>query len=305
MDFPALSRLAEEIGSWTPPKDCHLRNYDPAFIDPALSEKAETLFRLLVPLADRTVRERGRAVVSLFGGSGTGKSGSAALLEAWFRAAGVACLVVNGDNYPHRIPVCNDAERLRRFRSGGRKTLRAAGLFDADTAFALNRLLLSGRDADPQEAARLPWLRVYQSGGKTALEAYLGTPLEQDFDALNALLDDFHAGKETLRLKKLGRAEDERGYETADGQNLPLLILEWTHGGSERLRGVDIPVLLLGSTEETMPYRRARNRDADTDAPFTTTVLNIEQAKLLARADSAAIILSRDGKPVTANESGG
>ncbi len=302
MSDMSLSRLAAAIGSWMPPENAALRGFDPAAVGPELRRKAETLFRLLVPLAEKAALENGRAVISLFGGSGAGKSGSAALLAAWFRASGVGCVTVNGDNYPHRIPMYNDAERLRLFRTGGLKTLRAAGLYAADTDAMLRELWASGEDADPAEAARLPWLRVYQAGGRKALEAYLGTPLEQDYDELNALLDEFHAGAETLWLKRMGRTEDERRYEAADVSNTPLLLLEWTHGGSELLRGVDLPVLLLGTTEETLPYRRARNRDADTDTPFTTMVLNIVQEKLLRRAGSAAIILSRDGQPVAASQ---
>ena len=305
MNDTPLSRLAAAINDWSSPAQTELRGFDPASVGPALRQKAETLFRLLVPLAAKAVKANGRAVISLFGGSGAGKSGSAALLEAWFRASGIGCLTVNGDNYPHRIPMYNDAERLRLFRVGGLKALRAAGLYTVFSGETLHKLWEHGLDADLQAAAEYPWLSVYQAGGQAALEAYLGTALEQDYDEVNALLDAFHAGAETLWLKRMGRTEDARWYEAADGRDIPLLLLEWTHGGSELVRGVDIPVLLLGTTAETLPYRQARNRDADTDTPFTTMVLNIEQEKILARAGSAALILSRDGQVVTADRLGG
>ena len=297
MGTSPLSALAEQIPNWQAPpfrKDGIPDSI--GSIGPVLEAKAEKLFRRLIPLAAKAASENGRAVISLFGGSGAGKSGTVALLSDWLRQAGVGCVAVPGDNYPHRIPVYNDAERLRLFRVSGMKALRSAGLYSLSVGEALRTLWERGVDADPAAIADFPWLADYQEAGKQALRAYLGTEAEQDYAELNALLADFHNGSETLWLKRMGRREDERWYEPADVSDAALLLLEWTHGGSELLHGVDIPVLLLGSTEETLPYRRARNRDSYTDSPFTTMVLNIEQEKILRRAGSAALILTRSGE---------
>lgn len=297
MRVSALSALAEYIHDWQAPSlDSFNIPASIGVIGPELEEKAEKLFRRLIPLAAAFAKETGRTVISLFGGSGAGKSGTAALLSCWLQKAGVGCISVSGDNYPHRIPVYNDAERLRIFRVSGMKALQAKGLYSVSVGKALSNLWESGTDADPRSALESPWLTVYQDAGTHALRAYLGTEAEQDYAELNALLADFHAGRETLWLKHMGRREDERWYEPVDTSGAEVLLLEWTHGGSEKLSGVDIPVLLLGNTEETLPYRRARNRDSYTDSPFTTMVLNIEQEKLLARAGNAALILTRSGE---------
>lgn len=55
-------------------------------------------------------------VITVCGGSGVGKSEIASLLAHYFENMGVGCYTLSGDNYPHRIPVYNDAERLRIFR---------------------------------------------------------------------------------------------------------------------------------------------------------------------------------------------
>ena len=295
-DSPLIT-LAEHIQDWQASSAalCNIPD-SVGSIGPALQNKAEKLFRRLIPLAADAVSIKGHAVVSLFGGSGAGKSGTAALLSFWLKQAGVGCIPVSGDSYPHRIPVYNDAERLRLFRVSGMKALRAAGAYSAAVGEALKRLWESGADADPKAASELPWLTLYQEAGKQALRSYLGTEAEQDYDELNFLLADFHGGSDTLWLKRMGRREEERGYDPVDASHAELLLLEWTHGGSEKLSGVDIPVLLLGNTEETLPYRRARNRDSYTDSPFTTMVLNIEQERILSRAGSAALILTRSGE---------
>ena len=75
-----------------------------------------------------------------------------------------------------------------------------------------------------------------------------------------------------------------------------VLIVEWTHGNSDYLDGVDIPILLNSTPSETLAHRRARNRDGKTDSAFTTMVLELEQEKLEAQAYKAKIILSKSGE---------
>jgi alpha-galactosidase len=53
----------------------------------------------------------------------------------------------------------------------------------------------------------------------------------------------------------------------------------------------------LNSTpQETLAHRRARNRDGATDSPFTTLVLELEQAMLESQAHKAKLIVSKSGE---------
>lgn len=294
MEETALDRLRARADVWQPPawSEGAPRH------SPEVTRKAARLFPpLAAAAADAAARGNGRAVLALFGGSGTGKSTAAALLGHWFRSAGVSCLVVSGDDYPRRIPAANDAERRRVFRGAGVKALLAAGAYSEETGAALRRLWAADRDADEAEAARLPWLRIYRAAGCRALESYLGEEPEQDYGELNALLDRFHAGAETLWLRRLGRGEEDLHYERADFPGPGLLLLEWTHAGSEHVRGADVTVFLRGSPKDTLAARVNRARDAGAASPFTAAVLAIEQAKLDARAPFAALTAERESAP--------
>ena len=48
--------------------------------------------------------------------------------------------------------------------------------------------------------------------------------------------------------------------------------------------------------QETLEYRRSRNRDGGTDGPFVAMVLEIEQRLLDSQAHKAKIILSKKGE---------
>ncbi len=78
-----------------------------------------------------------------------------------------------------------------------------------------------------------------------------------------------------------------------------VLIVEWTHGNSDYMSQVDIPVLLNSTPAETLEHRRSRNRDGKLDSPFTTLVLELEQNKLIAQAHKAKIIISKAGEILT------
>ena len=120
--------------------------------------------------------------------------------------------------------------------------------------------------------------------------------MEQDFDELSGIIAKFKSGADTLWLKRMGRTDDALWYEPVDMTGVEVLIIEWTHGNSDHLRGIDIPILLNSTPEETRAHRRSRNRDGKTDSAFTTMVLEIEQGKLDSRAKNAAIILSKSGE---------
>lgn len=301
MDHNALRRACEALPRWTPPEvDGDIPHGDmpgdKVEINASHIAKAGVIFPLLLPLAAQAAAETGRAVVAVCGGSGVGKSETASLLSHYLRCAGVGAYTLSGDNYPRRIPRYNDAERLRIFRTGGMRGMLEAGVYTEASGAELRRLWAEEADADPGEAAGREWLRTYQTAGRQALAGYLGTSGEQDYDELNAIIARFREGADRLWLKRMGRTEDERWYEEVDLSRTNVLIIEWTHGNSDLLRGVDVPVLLNSTPEETRAHRRARARDGKTDSAFTTMVLEIEQQELDRCAHKAKIILSKSGE---------
>lgn len=304
MDKNAINRAAEALPQWTPPAVSGGIPHgdmpgDKVEINQGHIDKANTIFPLLVPLAAEAAAQTGRAVIAVCGGSGVGKSETASLLSHYFRSAGVGAYTLSGDNYPRRIPMYNDAERVRIFRVGGMRGMLEAGAYTAIASVELHALWAAESDADPREAAGRDWLRVYQAEGRKALAEYLGTPAEQDYDELSAIIARFKAGDDTLMLKRMGRTEDERWYEAVDVSQTSVLVIEWTHGNSDFLQGVDIPVLLNSTPEETRAHRRSRARDGKTDSAFTTMVLEIEQAELDSCAHKAKIIISKSGEVLT------
>ena len=236
-----------------------------------------------------------KAVVSVFGGSGTGKSEVASLLTYYLQKAGIGAYVLSGDNYPRRIPLYNDAERLSIFRSEGLKGLVASGLYSSEVQKQLSLLWETEKDPDPKLAEDCEWLKEYQRCGRKALTDYLGTEREQDYDQINQIIRDFKSGKEKIFLKRMGRSEEARWYDEIDFRQISVLLIEWTHGGNENISGLDIPILLNSTPEETRAHRRLRARDGKTDSDFTTMVLEIEQLELDRRAKEAAIIISKAG----------
>ncbi len=271
---------------------------DKVQITPTHVEKAKVVFpvlwRLLQPLlAAGPLR---RAVVSVHGGSGVGKSETGSLLAWGLNALGVGAYVLSGDNYPRRIPAANDAERLRVFRVGGLQGLVARGEYSPVVRDELARLQAADADADPGQVATHPWLAGYLRAGRKALAGYLGTPAEIDFDEVNRILDAFHGGAPTLTLKRMGRTPDALWYEEVDVRDVQVIVVEWTHGNNDHLRGVDIPILLSSTPAETLAHRRARSRDGAVDSPFTTLVLELEQARLHSQAPRARIIVAKSGE---------
>lgn len=255
--------------------------------------KANTIFPLILEQMKKLDAEK--IVISVFGGSGVGKSETASLLAWYLNCAGIGTYVMSGDNYPRRIPLYNDAERNRVFRTAGLKGLLHEGAYSDDVQAALNVLWEQELDADPNQISTYPWLETYQKHGRAALEGYLGTEREQDFDEINGVIANFRSSAESGWLKRMGRTEDARWYSQVDFRNVNVLILEWTHGNNAALQGIDIPVLLNSTPEETRAHRRSRARDGKTDSAFTTMVLEIEQAELDSRAPFAKIIISKAG----------
>ena len=264
--------------------------------------KATKIFPRLIEELKKSGREK--AVVSVFGGSGVGKSEIASLLAYYLRENRIGAYVMSGDNYPRRIPMYNDAERLSVFRSSGLKGLVASGHYSREIQRTLDMLWNSEKDPDPKLVTEYPWLSSYQKAGREALTEYLGTFLEQDYDEVNAILKAFREGEEKVYLKRMGRREEDRWYDLVDFSDTDVLVIEWTHGGNENLEGLDVTVLLNSTPEETREHRRLRARDGKTDSDFTTMVLEIEQEELERRAKYANIIISKQGEFITFEEIG-
>ena len=137
--------------------------------------------------------------------------------------------------------------------------------------------------------------RIFDERGTEGLYEYLGTPDEIEFDAVNQVITEFKSGETSISLKKMGREEGEISYEDTDFRDIQILLIEWTHGGSEFLSGVDVPIYIDSAPEGTLQNRVKRNRDKNAASELIRTVLDIEQRKLLRQAKNAKIIVSRDG----------
>ena len=269
---------------------------DKVCIDEIHIRKAAVVFEAIRPAIAQAIAASGRCVISVCGGSGVGKSETASLLSFFLRELGVGCYTLSGDNYPHRIPEDNDAERMRVYRHGGLRGLVGSGIEPAQYRAELLDLWAKDQDADPAVCETYLWMRAYQKAGRCRLAEYLGSSQEINFDEINDLVARFRQGQEELYLKRMGRVREDIWYEKVDMRGVEVLIIEWTHGNSDHYQGVDIPVLLNSTPAETLAHRRARNRDGKTDSPFTTMVLAIEQGMLEAQAHKARLILSKAGE---------
>ena len=129
----------------------------------------------------------------------------------------------------------------------------------------------------------------------------MGTSNEIDFTELNGIISQFKNGGMKIFLKRMGREDTELWYEQVDFTGKNVMVIEWTHGNNHNLQGVDIPILLNSTPEETLEHRRARNRDGGTDSPFTAMVLSIEQELLVSQASKAKLIVSGKGEFLSYN----
>ncbi len=252
------------------------------------------LLELLIPVLEANPYQR--AVIVVCGGSGVGKSGVASLISYFLNRMGVGSYALSGDNYPHRIPKYNDAERLRVFRKSGIDGLISNGQYVEGRYAILKELQENGNDSNPEYTERYPWLSLYQSAGRNGLRNYLGTKNELDFKELTGIISRFKNGDSEIFLKRMGREETDLWYDRVDFSDKNIIIIEWTHGNNHNLQGVDIPILLNSTPRETLEHRRSRNRDGATDSPFTTMVLEIEQDMLISQAPNAKLILSKSNE---------
>jgi hypothetical protein len=267
-------------------------------ITDAVRRNAEILFPALLEKIRDLFAKNGprKIVIGVCGGSGSGKSCIGSLLAYYFHCAGIGSYTLSGDNYPHRFPLLNDAERLRIFRDSGLKGMLQDNVYSAEHFAYVQELQNRFVDADPAYAAQQPWFSSYVRAGREGLAQYLGTPAEHDFAALDEVLAQFKSGESKLWLKRLGTTDTEMWYEEKSFTDISVLLLEWTHSNSAWLHGVDLPIFLNSLPEETLAYRKARNRNANTDTPLIAMVLEIEQKLLASQACKAKLIQARSGK---------
>ncbi len=267
---------------------------DKVAIEQSHIDKAVTIFPELVKEIKKL--DSDKIVITVCGGSGVGKSEIASLLTYYFTTAGVGCYTLSGDNYPHRIPQYNDAERLHIFRESAIKGMVADGEFTSDRYDIIKKLQEEGMDAAKANVDAYPWYESYIRNGREGLSSYLGTNNEIGFEEIEKIALKFKEGASKIWLRRMGRTETELWYDEVDFSNINVLIIEWTHGNSKNYKGVDIPVLLNSTPEETLEHRRMRNRDGAIDSPFTTMVLELEQKLLVRDAHKAKIIISKKGE---------
>ena len=306
MSASVLQIIENAMNNWQPPEvpeDIPQGDMpgDKVWIGPQSIEKATVAFQAVLPMLKEALAANPahKAVISVSGGSGVMKTCVSALLTYYLNQLGVGAYTMSGDNYPRRIPVQNDAERMRIFRLGGVRGMLQEGVYNPENAATLKELQLADTDSEPKMVEEHPWLAAYQKAGREALSGYLGTDLEQEYDQLENVLTQFKAGQEKIWLKRLGNGDTDLWYDEKDFSQIDVLVLEWTHGNSGKFEGVDIPILLSSTPAETREYRLARGRNANADTAFITMVIELEQAKLEARAQSAKIIVSKSCELLT------
>ena len=303
--------VGPRLAAWNPPQIADLSLIptgdmpgDKVVIGEKHVAKADVVFRALIamvqPILDGPAPAK--CVISVHGGSGVGKSEVGSLLAHYCKALGIGAYVLSGDNYPHRIPRDNDHERLLVYREHAVKGLVASGQFTHARNEVLHQLQAANQDASAALTGEHPWLAAYQAAGRAGLAQYLGTPRETDFAEVSRLLAEFKAGASTLMLKRMGREASEIWYDAVDMSDVRVLVIEWTHGNNDNLTGVDIPILLNSTPQETLEHRRSRNRDGAVDAPFTTVVLELEQGLLASQAHTAKIIVAKSGEIISFDE---
>lgn len=302
-----LIQKIEAYEPWVaPPVDRDIPQGDVpgAHIDifPGNFEQSEKLFVPLLKMVKDLASYQEKIVISVSGGSGVGKTGIASILTHYFNEMGIGAYMLSGDNYPHRIPVYNDAERVHLFREGAIKGLVKAGEYQKERFEIIQKFQRDFTDADPNHTQKYPWFQIYLDAGRKALEGYLGTDKELNFEEVNEIIYQFKASKDSIFLKRLGRKETELWYDSIDFSHINILIIEWTHGNSDYLKGVDIPIFLNSTPKETLEFRRLRGKDGQVDSPFVTMVLEIEQELLHHQAHKGKLILSKGGELLSFEE---
>ncbi|MBQ5430275.1 MAG: adenylylsulfate kinase, partial [Lachnospiraceae bacterium] len=156
-------------------------------------QKANVIIKTLIPMMAKQAKEENKEkfVLTVCGGSGVGKSEIASLLSYYFNENGIGSYTMSGDNYPVRIPMYNDAERLRIFRYCGQQQMLADGVYSEENFKVLHEFMKNGDDANKSHIADYPWMESYIKGGRKGLEGYLGTTNETNFAEVEGILAKF------------------------------------------------------------------------------------------------------------------
>lgn len=298
-----MEKIREAINNWQAPELPEEIPHgdmpgDKVEINEGHIKKAGLIFPVLLKELESAMNQspHRRAVVAVSGGSGVGKSETASLLSYYLNTCGIGAYTMSGDNYPHRIPKYNDAERLSVFRNSALKGMLTAGTYTKERFDIIHRLQVEERDAAPSLMEEYDWYQTYLQAGKRGLKRYLGSSSELDFEEVREIIRQFKNGADHIFLKRMGRENTELWYEDVDFSEIRVLVIEWTHGNNDNLEGVDVPVLLNSTPKETLEHRLSRARDGAADSAFTTMVLELEQELLVSQAHKAKIIVTKSGK---------
>ena len=144
----------------------------------------------------------------------------------------------------------------------------------------------------PRENDRMR-VALHEKDGKQALEGYLGTQEEADYNRLNKLIADFKGNEKRLDLRIMD-AKDSHVHQdphSVDFSEIQVIVLEgtWSH----LVVGSDVKVFLETDFEKTLAHRKTRARDPIT--PFGEIVLKIEQGKLDKLKEKADIVIDTEG----------
>jgi alpha-galactosidase len=271
---------------------------DKVYINESHINKANSIFPILLEQIQVLLQQRleKKVVISVCGGSGVGKSETAAILAYYFNQLGIGSYTLSGDNYPYRVPEFNDAERYQIFYNGAINHLIENKIYEKTRSDCILQINTMTDSVFQENIQRHEWFRQAIDSGKEKLSSYLGTDKEIDFAMLSGIIAAFKRAEPEILLKRMGRKTSQLWFDVVDFSDIQVLIVEWTHGNNDNLIGVDIPILLSSTPRETLAHRIARNRDKGVDSKFTSIVLAIEQEMLIKQAHKAKLIAMKDGE---------
>jgi len=290
-DFVIPSELPEDLPAGDMPGDKIL-------ITPELIKKSEIIFPVLLKWLETTkwFDNPRKLVLSIFGGSGVGKSEIAAILAYYLKVNDYYSYILSGDNYPYHDNHYNNVERLRCYRQGGLSELVKTGLYDQQVRSILEKLQKTEKDFDHTLVNEYPFLATYQKGGRKGLRAFLGSEQEMEYSAINRITTAFKNGEKSALLKRLRLHSDKVWYQEVNFSDIDILMIEWVHGNSPHLENIDYRIFLNSTPQETWAHRRDRKRDDYVDDDYATNILGIEDAQTRENLANVDLILTKQGE---------